>query len=238
VTETTKADATNIEIKLTNVRLSFADALFEPQVDTGDDGKERYSNNCVFLLDKVKDADQIKKIQAAMIQARDAKWPGQNKKSIPTDKRCLVDGEPADPDTNERRPRYDGWGGQMALSAKKALKAKTDKKVTLIGPKKTAVDGQGKPCFPRLTEADGLLYGGAYVNAIVRIYAFDGKGKASDGKNYPDRINCSLEAVQFKAHGEPFGAKRVDADSAFDEEDSDEVVGGTSAPAADDDPLG
>lgn len=224
------AEDTNIELKLKNVRLSF-DNLFEPQEQETDAGAKSYSYNCVFLLDKVKDADQIKMIQEAMVKARDAKWPGV-KKSIAAEKRCLRDGEPADPDTGERAPLYDGYKGMMYLSAKRAVKSKdAANPVSLIGPRK-GPDGK----FPRVKESDGLLYGGAYVNAVVRVYAFDGSAK-----KYPDRINCSLEAIQHKAHGEAFGAKRVNADEAFEDEQGEDDIGGAVAGKAagiDDDPLG
>jgi hypothetical protein len=227
---------TNIEVKLKNVRLSF-DNLFEPQEQVNDAGVKSYSYNCVFLLDKVTDAAQIKLIQDAMVQTRDLTWPGQ-KKSIAADKRCLRDGEPADPDSGERAPLYDGYAGKMYLSAKRPVKAKdSPNPVSLIGPRKTAVNSEGKPCFPRLAEKDGLLYGGCFVNAVVRVYGYSGTSKG-----YPDRINCSLEAVQFKAHGERFGAKPIDAEKAFDEEEGeDDMPSSTAAGKAagiDDDPLG
>jgi len=90
---------TNIEIKLKDVRLSF-DNLFEPQVQEGDkvdpntgQKVKDISYNCVLLLDKVTHADQIKAVTEAMVAAREAKWPGQNKK-IPAERRCMRDGEP------------------------------------------------------------------------------------------------------------------------------------------------
>lgn len=224
MTETATKNETNIELKLKRVRLSF-DNLFVAQEQKNDKGEPSWSHNCVFLLDKVAQADQVKMIQEAMVKARDAKWPGV-KKTIQPERRCLRDGEPADPDTGERAPLYDGYNGMMYLSAKRSVKSKdAPNPVTLIGPRKGS-DGK----FPRLKESDGLLYGGCYVNAIVRIYAFDGSKNG-----YPDRINCSLEAIQHCAHGEPFGAKRVDADTAFDEEAGEDEMGGA---AASDDLLG
>ena len=76
---------------------------------------------------------------------------------------------------------------------------------------------------------------------IIRVYGYDG----SKAEN-PDRVNASLEAIKFKRHGEAFGAKGVDADAAFDEEDDDDLdddlVSGSGSKAfsknEDDDMLG
>jgi hypothetical protein len=70
-----------------------------------------------------------------------------------------------------------------------------------------------------LQESDGKIYGGMYANVLVRCWAQD----SSWGK----RINCSLEAVQFVEHGEPFGAPPVSPDVFPD-------LGGAAAPAGDD----
>lgn len=218
---------TNIEIKLKDVRLSFAQYLFETRVQMNDKGVEEFSHDCVFLLDKESQADQIKVIQDAMVAVRDAKWPGGAVK-IPPERRCLRDGEPVDADTGQKEALYEGYAGQMFLSAKRKKKTKdTPNPVQLIGPRKGA-DGK----FLRVKESDGLIYSGCYVNAIVRIYAYDGAG------NNPNRINCSLEAVQFKRRGDPFGAKRVDADSAFDEEEGEDDMAPAAAGGDDNDPLG
>lgn len=219
------ANDTNIEIKLKDVRLSF-DNLFEPQVQKSEKtGLDDISYNCVFLLDKERHADQIKMVQDAMVAAREARWPGLSMK-IPPERRCMRDGEPLDDETNTRSPLYDGYANSMYISAKRKVKTKdAPNPVQLIGPRK---EQDGK--FKQLEGAEGqkLLYGGCYVNAIIRVYAYDGSKD-----NNPNRINASLEIVQHKRHGDPFGAKKVDANSAMDEEDSDDDMGGnTASPAA------
>lgn len=211
---------TNIEIKLKDVRLSF-DNLFEPQVQKSEKtGEDDISYNCVLLLDKEKDAEQIKLVTDAMVQAREARWPGMNKK-IPPERRCMRDGEPLDDETNTREPLYDGYENCMYISAKRKVKKITDScPVQLIGPRKELDPQTNERRFKQLTSTNGgpdLLYGGCYVNAIIRIYAYDG---SRDGN--PDRINASLEVVQHKRDGERFGAKRVDANSAMDEEEGDD----------------
>lgn len=209
---------TNIEIKLKDVRLSF-DNLFEPQVQKSEKtGEDDISYNCVFLLDKEKDAEQIKLVTDAMVQAREARWPGIGKK-IPPERRCMRDGEPEIDGTRE--PLYQGYENCMYISAKRKVKKITDSNpVQLIGPRKEVDPQTGERRFKQLTKDNGgpdMIYGGAYVNAIIRVYAYDG---SRDGN--PDRINASLEVVQHKRDGERFGAKRVDANSAMDEEEGDD----------------
>lgn len=229
----------NITLTIKNVRLSFAH-LFQPQEQENDDGEKRYTYNASCLIPKkLSDGSanpQVKEIVDAMKSAVEATWPGQ-KKVIPSERRCFRDGEPIDPDTVDesvagsgtRVPLYDGYAGHYYLSTNRGVKAKdSPNPLQLLGPKKTAKDANGKPCFPTLTEADGMLYSGCYADVIVNIYGYDGKGKN------PDRINASLEAVKFRAHGEAFGAKPVDANSLFDEEEDDDFDTGGSA-AEDDD---
>ena len=88
---------TNIELKLKDVRLSFPH-LFVPQENTNDNGEKTYSFGCTLLLDKETQADQIKQLTDAMVQAMNKKWPGTKTKMRPG-RRCRRDGEPADPDT-------------------------------------------------------------------------------------------------------------------------------------------
>lgn len=232
------------EIILKGVRLSFVN-LFKPQkfVDKKT-GVERYTYNANILIPKkLPDGTpnpQVKVLGDAMKAALEKTWPGQ-KKVIPTDRRCVRDGEPIDPDTvdtdvpgsGDRIPLYDGYEGHFFVSANRGVDGPdAPNPVQLLGPKKTALDAQGRPCFPRLKQSDGLLYSGCYADVIIRIYGYDGSKT-----DVPDRVNASLEAVKFVRHGEAFGAKPVDADSLFDEEDGDDGMDdgiGGSASAGDD----
>lgn len=216
-----------VELTLKNVRLSYPH-LFEPQENKDEEsGRVSYAFKASFLIPK-KLADgspnpQVEEIKNALRECLSKTWPG-GKKTIAADKRCFRDGEPIDPDTVDeavagsgtRKPISDGYEGMMFIVATRPVKSADAKcPIPLIGPKKTARNDKGEPIFPRLKEADDMIYAGAYVNAKVRVYGYDGQGKN------PDRLNCSLEGVQFKAHGDRFGAKPIDADSAFEEEDSD-----------------
>ncbi|MGN5375821.1 ssDNA-binding protein [Sphingomonas hankookensis] len=250
----------NITVKLTDVPLAFADDVFEAKQGSNDDGSPRpeFTTSVNVLLDKETDAGkaQIEGIKQAMRMARDAEWAPQNGKpgvSIAANCYCLQDGEPVDPGTGERAARWAGYEGKMYLAPKKYLKAKTQEAadremrekppVQILGPTKSAIDAQGKPCFPTLKKEDDLIYSGAVTDVILQIWPYNGVGKKPGGGNHPNRINASLECIKFVRHGERMGGgTRIDANSAFDEEDGDEVdVGGGSAaqePADEMDALG
>lgn len=211
----TQQGETNIELRIKDVRLSFFKG-FRGQPRRNDKTKQiigwNYSTN--FLLDKVKDIDKIKVIRQAMIDVKNAKWPG-GKKTFAPDKKCLRDGEVLN-DEGELQPFQDGYKGMMYVSANRAVdidengKPVGENPVSFVGSRK-GEDGK----FPRLKEKDGLLYSGAYANVIIRVYALDGKGE------YPDRINASLEGVQFLRHGQRFGATPLNPDEKFDDEGPD-----------------
>lgn len=215
----------NIEVKLKDVRLSFCKVFRgQPRIQDKTNKVIGWNFSTNFLLDKVKDADQIKVIRDAMIAVREAKWPGKKKVFAP-DKKCLRDGDVKD-DDGEMREAFEHSKGMMYLSANRPVELNEAGNGPAENPLQILDSRRGPDKkFPRLKERDGKIYSGAYVNCIVRVYAFDGtKG------GYPDRINCSLEAVQFLRHGEKFGAGSIDADNAFDdvgpEPDDDMEIGG------------
>lgn len=227
----------NVEVKLKNVRLSFFHG-FDPQERRNDAKVLTGMNyNTAILLDKVKDADQIDKIKAAMKEARTARW-GDNPPRMQPDKYCLRDGEPADEDGNPSA-LYEGYEGCMYLSANRsvslddfdAIKAGNKKPpVSIIGPRR----GPEGKFVPLKESSEFAPYSGCFANVIVRIY-----GYASEDN--PSRINASLEAVQFFAHGERFGYGGIDVEDAFDEveghDDMDETPADKPAESASGDPM-
>lgn len=67
-----------------------------------------------------------------------------------------------------------------------------------------------------VTEADGVIYAGCYVNATIRIWI--------QNNQWGKRANAQLRAVQFLKDGPSFGAGPVDASQEF-EALADETVG-------------
>lgn len=122
------------KITLKNVRLSFP-SIFKRASFDGKEGKFE----ATFILNKETDAAQIAMIEAAIEDAIKVA-----KIKVPSDKRCLKDGDEVE---------YDGYAGCMSI------KAANDKRPTLINRDKSA-----------LTEDDNVLYAGCYVNAIIDLW--------------------------------------------------------------------
>lgn len=97
---------------------------------------------------------------------------------------CFIDGD--------AKAEYEGFEGNMALSA-------TNRQHP------TVVDKDRSP----LTEADGVVYAGCYVNAVVEIWAQDNQ--------WGKRINASLKGVQFYADGNAFAGGGVASVDDFED---------------------
>lgn len=227
--EKQKSGDRNVEVILKNVRLSFEN-VWEPKVyrNKKTNDIEGYAYECNLLLDKDADKAQIDIVRAAMRETIAKTW-GSNPPTIPAENRCLRDGEIVDPDTNEKKPRWTGYDNKVYVSAKRRVDGpETPNPVQLLDGVKGA-DGK----FIRLKKSDGKMYAGVYVDAILRVYGYDGQ---KDGN--PNRVNASLEALKFRRHGEAFGNAPVDADSRFEENEPEDGFGETStskpAPADDD----
>lgn len=182
----------NVEIYLEDVRCSHPH-LFEPTVfqrkgKADPNAKPRFT--CGFILDKKTHKKQIEEIEDAIDDVIADKW-GKNPPKIAENNLCFVDGDDTDKDELQ---------GCMLLKA--ASPAKSAPKVFLrdMSP---AVEKDGKP------------YGGCFVNALVRIYAYD---------EWNDQVNASLEIVQYYRKGESFGKGAADT-SRFKDYGSDDDEG-------------
>ena len=138
-----------------------------------------------FLLDKVKHAAVIKEIEAAIAAKITSDLKGAK---VPATKLCLRDGDEVE---------YDGYAGHMTL------KASTKKRPLVLNKDKSP-----------LTEEDGVVYSGCYVNAIIDLWA--------QNNQFGKRINATLLGVQFAADGEAFssGGSTASADD-FDDLDNE-----------------
>jgi hypothetical protein len=161
-----------------NARLSFP-AIFQPQAFG--EGDPAYSAK--FIIDPKSPA--AAQIRDAVTAAASEKWGEKAAgilKSLKEDKKvCFVEA----PYRNKNGDTYDGFEGKFYLSARNA------------DLKPTAFSASGQP----VSEADGMIYAGCYVDASVEIYAQDNK--------WGRRINCSLRGVRFAGHGDSFGGGTV-----------------------------
>lgn len=101
---------------------------------------------------------------------------------VPADKRFLKDGDDSD---------YDGYAGNWSI------KAANNNRPLLIDRDKNPV-----------TEDDGILYAGCYVNAQIGVWI--------QNNQYGKRVNANLYGLQFVKDGESFG---TDTSSKIDDFD-------------------
>ena len=171
-----------MELILKNVRLSYPHLFKAKSVN---DSAPKYS--AAFILDKVRDKDQIAAIQAAIENVK-----AEEKLKVDTDKLCLKDGA----------AKEDVYGEDVYY-----VNASNDNRPQVV-------DRGRHP----ITEEDDVVYGGCYVNAVIRLWPQNNK--------WGRRINASLEAVQFVKDGERFGRKPLDVneklpDLSLEEEPAD-----------------
>lgn len=144
-----------------------------------EEGQEK-KFSAVFLLDDEKHATLIAHIEKLI----DRCALDQYKKKI-SFKRCLRDGA--------EKPEMDGYGeGTHFISAARKTRP-------------AVVNRDRSP----VTEEDGIIYAGCYVNASIRLWAQDNK--------WGKRVNAELRAVQFLRDGDSFGAGKVDPEEEFEE---------------------
>jgi hypothetical protein len=189
------------EVILRNVRLSYPH-LFEPQERLSDDGETRLVYSAAFLIpkegDEFKNALAVRKAMKALMVEKYG--PDETKHPrIPAERKCLRDGDEKDGEE---------YHGHWYVNANSSTK----RPPTIITNRK-GKDGKWIEAEPG---GKGAPYGGCYVNAIITIWL-------QDHKKYGKRLNASIESVQFRRDGEPFGAGRVDPNSRFSDDDVDVI---------------
>lgn len=147
------------------------------------DGKERYEST--YLLDKKSDKKQLSAIQDIIARLIDDEFDGE---SPGTERLPIQDGD---------KKAYDGYEGHFYLGANRSA---SQGRPTVLNKDKTP-----------LVESDGIIFGGCYVNAVVRFYTINGKNAKKKGPG-GKRVCCSVEIVQFNHEGDRFGAPAVDID--------------------------
>lgn len=154
---------------LKDVRLSFPQ-LFDAKQVQGQ-GEAKFSGAFLFP----KNHPQFAEIVSKIVEVANAKWGAKADEVLKalkaSDKLCMHDGDAK----NER----DGYAGNFYINS-----SNTVRPLTLgAGP-----DGRAP-----VTAADGKLYAGCYVNAIVQFWAQDNQ--------FGKRVNASLLGVQFVRDG-------------------------------------
>lgn len=154
-----------------------------------EEGSDKKKFSATFLLDKKQHAPLIKQLEAAIARVALDHF----KKKVPLKHVCLRDGNEKD--------STEGYGDEVMFVPASEVRRPVvvDRDLTPLGPDDT------KP------------YAGCYVNATIRLFAYDHK---TGGKG----VSAALRAVQFVRDGESFGAGPVNAEEEF-EQIADEVDG-------------
>ena len=189
----------NNEIRLENVRLAFPKLWTPEPFEGGTDPTPYFS--ATFIIPK--DSKQTKQIEDLMKSLAIAKWGPQKgplvlKSAKTIGKVFFRDGD--------SKAEYEGFEGNNFIAARTKTRPNT-------------FDGMRNT----VTEADGIIYAGCYVNAIISCYAYT---KGNNG------LGAGLKGVQFKRDGDAFsgGGKPAEADD-FDE------LGAPDSEEGGDDPL-
>lgn len=148
-------------------------------------GEDTGKYEATFVLDKVEHAETIAQLKKHI----ETLMKTELKAKIPSDKICLKDGD------EMGRPEFEG---------KYTIKASAKRRPLVINRDKSPI-----------TESDNVIYAGAYVHAIISLWA--------QNNSWGRRINAQLDGVQFYADGEPFG----DGGISVDEFDAFDAFGGS-----------
>ena len=182
-------------VKLRNVRLSY-EHIFTPT--KFDDNQETAKYSATFIIPK--DHQDVAALKRAFLEAGQETFPTDfNGTNWPKGFACAL--KDADKDTDsvgtllaEKNSAYKGCY---------ILEANSTRRPLTIDRKKAAV-----------TEEDGIIYSGCYVNASLGISGYT-YGKVKKG------VKAYLNGVQFVADGERFGADVMDDFDDLDGDDND-----------------
>lgn len=176
---------TNAPLMLKGVRLAFPN-LFTPQEPMQAGGGRRYTATLIIPPDH----PQLARIRKDIERVAMEKWPKDGaarlKQFIRKDDVALHDGND--------KAKYDGFENNFYISC-----AAPESKRPLV------VDRDKTP----LTEADGVIYAGCYVNASIEFYVQDNHGRQG--------VNCALRGIQFLKDGAAFGAGRPASPDEFED---------------------
>jgi hypothetical protein len=173
-----------MKFMLRDARLAYGHGLWTkskpPKADAS--AKEKYRIALIIPKNHPQMKDLKAAIQSVMEAKFGAKWQAVLKAAELQQKSCLRDGDTKD---------GEGFQGNMFVSAN------SDTRPSTFNVDKTIV-----------TQDDGIIYSGCYVNASLDIYAFDNVSKGN---------SAGLRGVQFLRKGDAFGGGSPADESEFDE---------------------
>lgn len=179
-------------IMLKNVRLSFAQGLFEASTIPGADAGAKPKFNCGLLLPP--DHPQIKEIEAKTVKVATEKWKDKAAAQI----KALDKGNKLALHDGDLKPNYDGYPGNFYLSP-----SCEENKPPFLG---RTVDGTVVELDAKTAQKH--IYSGCYVDASIELWAQDNQ--------YGQRVNAQLRGVMFRKDGDAFGAGGAADSSEFE----------------------
>lgn len=180
------------KVMIRNARLSY-EHIFTPSAFSNSQ-EPKYSATLIIP----KDHPDVPALRRALFEAGQEKYPTAfTGTAWPRGYTCALKDADKDEDSegvilSEKNPEYAGCY---------VLKADSTRRPVVVDRKKAAV-----------TEADGVIYSGCYINASIAAAGYEYE-KVKKG------VKCYLNGVQFVQDGERFGS---DALSDFDDLDGGE----------------
>lgn len=185
-----------MKLHLNNVRVSFANGLYKASaMEAGQ--QEKFGANFILQPDSVvlrvnADGSKTKTtLREAELAVATEAWKANAAKVLATlegSKKSIRDG---DLHVNKAGDVYEGYAGNWYVTAKSPTRP------LLVDQNRVAV-----------TEEDGTIYSGCYVNAIVELYANTQPTKKG--------VFAGLKGVQFVKDGDAFGGSAPAAANEFD----------------------
>lgn len=185
-----------MKLHLNNVRVSFANGLYKATaMEAGQ--QEKFGADFILQPDSVVlrvNADGTKTkttLKDAELAVATEAWKANGAKvlaSLEASKKAIRDGSKR---VNKAGDVYEGYEGNTYVTAKSATRP-------------LLVDANRQP----VTEEDGAIYSGCYVNAIVELYANTQPTKKG--------VFAGLKGVQFVKDGDAFGGGAPAAATEFD----------------------
>lgn len=174
-----------MKINILNARIGFAHGIFKASaLEEGQTPKYgadfiigKDTKIVIVNEDKSRTSSTMRQV---MLTVANEAWKGKGEDvlaDLEASKKCFRNG---DRRVNKSGEIYDGYEGNTYVTAKSTVRP------TVLGRRKEPI-----------TEADGKIYSGCYVNAIISIYANTVPKKKG--------VFAGLEGVQFVADGEAFG---------------------------------
>lgn len=185
-----------MELMITNARVSFANGLFTAQSVEG--GGPKFGADFIIMPDSkvYKIGDDGKKseisLKEAELEVANEAWKGKGKdmlEDLEASKKAIRNGNKR---KNKSGDIYEGYEDRTYITAK------NKQRPTLINADRSPV-----------TEEDGVIYSGCYVNVRLSLYA--------NTKPTSKGVFAGLKGVQFSKAGDAFGGgARASADE-FDD---------------------